>query len=45
VKWTPKEIAHCIECHGPDDMLQSKDGMNHQQGHMNCLLCHGDHSK
>jgi hypothetical protein len=45
-KWTPKpEVAHCIDCHGPDDMEQSLDGMNHQQGHMDCNLCHGDHTK
>jgi hypothetical protein len=52
-KWTPpvwepsKEITHCVTCHGPDDMLQSreKDGMRHQQGHMECLLCHDDHTK
>ena len=22
-----------------------EDGMNHQQGHMECLLCHTDHTK
>jgi hypothetical protein len=50
-KWTPpvwkpaKEIAHCVECHGPDDMWQTGEGMNHQQGHMNCVLCHEDHTK
>jgi len=44
--WTPsKQIEHCVRCHGPDDMAHSKDGMNHQQGHMECLLCHGDHTK
>lgn len=42
-KWAPaKEFAHCVECHGPDG---KKDGMNHQQGHSDCLLCHGDHTK
>jgi len=46
VKWSPsKEIAHCVECHGPDDMWHSKGGMNNQQGHMECLLCHTDHTK
>jgi mono/diheme cytochrome c family protein len=46
VKWTPKkEISHCIDCHGPDDMWHEKGGMNHQQGHMDCLLCHPDHTK
>ena len=50
-KWTPpvwkpsKEIEHCVQCHGPDDMFQTKEGMNHQQGHMECLLCHDDHTK
>jgi len=50
-KWTPpvwrpsKEIAHCVECHGPDDMWQTGEGMNHQQGHMECLMCHADHTK
>jgi mono/diheme cytochrome c family protein len=45
-KWTPKkEFAHCIDCHGPDDMWHTKDGMNHQQGHMDCMLCHQDHTK
>jgi len=50
-RWTPpvwapsKQIEHCVRCHGPDDMAHSKDGMNNQQGHMECLLCHGDHTK
>ena len=45
-KWTPsKEITHCIECHGPEGYLDYKDGMNQQQGHMECLLCHTDHVK
>lgn len=52
-KWTPpvwepsKEIEHCVKCHGPDDMFQTKekDGMRHQQGHMECGLCHDDHTK
>jgi hypothetical protein len=44
--WKPsKGIEHCVQCHGPDDMLQSKEGMNHQQGHMECLMCHKDHTK
>ena len=48
-KWTPpvwkpsKGIEHCISCHGPDTMEHS-DGMNNQQGHMECLMCHGDHT-
>ena len=50
-KWTPpvwkpsKQIEHCVQCHGPDDMWESGEGMNHQQGHMECLLCHRDHTK
>jgi len=48
-KWTPpvwkpsKGIEHCISCHGPDTMEHS-DGMNNQQGHMECLMCHSDHT-
>jgi hypothetical protein len=50
-KWTPpvwkpsKQIEHCVQCHGPDDMWQTTEGMNHQQGHMECLMCHTDHTK
>ena len=44
--WKPsKEIEHCVQCHGPDDMFEPKEGMNHQQGHMECRMCHDDHSK
>jgi hypothetical protein len=44
--WTPpKEIEHCVKCHGPDDMAHSKDGIGNQQGHMDCLLCHEDDTK
>ncbi len=48
-KWTPpvwkpsEEIKHCISCHGPDKM-EHTDGPNNQQGHMECLMCHGDHT-
>lgn len=43
--WKPSEkIEHCIECHGPDNMWHVHDGMNHQQGHMECLMCHSDHT-
>ena len=46
VKWTPSEnIAHCIQCHGPETFPDYTDGMNQQQGHMECLLCHTDHTK
>jgi hypothetical protein len=45
-KWTPSEnIAHCIECHGPETFPEYTGGMNQQQGHMECLLCHTDHTK
>jgi len=50
-KWTPpawkpsKGIEHCLSCHGPDNMEQSTEGMNNQQGHMECLMCHKDHTK
>jgi hypothetical protein len=50
-KWTPPvwkpsaEAAHCIKCHGPDNMEQTGEGMNHQQGHMECRMCHADHTK
>ena len=50
-KWTPpvwkpsEEIQHCVECHGPDNMQHTNTGMNHQQGHMECLMCHDDHTK
>jgi hypothetical protein len=45
-KWEPsKEIKHCIECHGPESYGQYTNGMNQQQGHMECLLCHKDHMK
>jgi hypothetical protein len=50
-KWTPpvwkpsKGIEHCLGCHGPDNVEQSTEGMNNQQGHMECLMCHADHTK
>jgi hypothetical protein len=48
-KWTPpvwvpsKETEHCIRCHGPDTPAQKAKRWN-QQGHMDCLLCHTDHT-
>lgn len=46
MKWTPSEnIAHCVQCHGPETFPDSTDGMNQQQGHMECLLCYMDHTK
>jgi hypothetical protein len=45
-KWQPSdEIAHCVKCHGPDNMMHTNTRMNQQQGHMECLMCHGDHTK
>jgi hypothetical protein len=44
-KWEPsKAITSCIECHSPEEFPNYKDGMNHQQGHMECLPCHVDHT-
>ena len=44
-QWEPSDqIKHCVSCHGPDDMWHTK-GRKSQQGHMECLLCHGDHTK
>ena len=45
-RWEPSaETRHCVECHGPDDMWHNQATMNHQQGHMECLMCHDDHTK
>ena len=45
-KWQPsKEIQHCVACHGPDDMFHTFTSKNSQQGHMECVLCHEDHTK
>ena len=45
-RWQPSEaIQHCVECHGPDDMWHEQASMNHQQGHMECLMCHTDHTQ
>jgi hypothetical protein len=44
--WKPSaETEHCVECHGPDNMQHTNTAMNHQQGHMECMLCHDDHTK
>lgn len=49
-KWTPpawkpsKEVEHCVSCHGPDVPPQKAMSWN-QQGHMNCVMCHSDHTK
>jgi hypothetical protein len=43
--WTPStETAHCSRCHGPDTPTQEAKRWN-QQGHMDCLMCHDDHTK
>lgn len=49
-KWTPpvwkpsKGTEHCVSCHGPD-VGQQKAATWNQQGHMECLMCHSDHTK
>jgi len=49
-KWTPpvwhpsKATEHCVQCHGPDDPEHATEGMNNQMGHMECLMCHADHT-
>ena len=49
-KWTPpawkpaKGVEHCNGCHGPD--VPPNKAMNwNQQGHMECTMCHADHTK
>jgi hypothetical protein len=45
--WKPaKEIWHCVGCHGPDTALAPQKAMKwNQQGHMECVTCHADHTK
>ena len=45
--WKPaKEIWHCVGCHGPDAALAPQKAMKwNQQGHMECVMCHSDHTK
>ena len=49
-KWTPplwkpsKEVEHCVSCHGPSFGTQKAMNWN-QQGHMDCNICHSDHTK
>ena len=49
-KWTPpvwkpsKDGEHCVGCHGPDTSAQKAVKWN-QQGHMECVMCHSDHTK
>ena len=43
--WKPSdEIKHCVQCHSPDTTGHT-GGVNTQQGHMECLMCHDDHMK
>ncbi len=45
-KWEPsEETSHCLKCHGQDDFWPEAPSLNHQQGHMECKLCHTDHTK
>ena len=45
-KWEPSpETVGCVACHGPETYQKYSDGMNQQQGHMECLACHPDHMK
>ena len=42
--WNPSpEAAHCVKCHGPTTPTQKARRWN-QQGHMECLMCHEDHT-
>ena len=42
--WNPsQETDHGIRCHGPDVPTQKVRKCN-QQGHMECLMCHSDHT-
>ena len=42
--WQPsQQIEHCIGCHGPGTPTQKPRRWN-QQGHMECLMCHDDHT-
>jgi len=43
--WKPaKGVEHCVSCHGPDVPPQKAMSWN-QQGHMDCVMCHTDHTK
>ena len=42
--WHPSaETEHCISCHGPATETKKARRWN-QQGHMECLICHEDHT-
>jgi hypothetical protein len=43
--WSPSdETQHCVGCHGPATETKKAFRWN-QQGHMECLSCHEDHTK
>ena len=43
--WEPSAAtAHCVSCHGPSSPKQTAMNWN-QQGHMECGMCHADHTK
>jgi len=43
--WEPsEESAHCARCHGPSSGEQKARKWN-QQGHMECQMCHDDHTQ
>jgi len=49
-RWTPpvwkpsSESEHCVGCHGPDTSKHKAREWN-QQGHLECPMCHDDHTK
>ncbi|MGI9316546.1 MAG: C-GCAxxG-C-C family (seleno)protein [bacterium] len=44
--WKPSdEIRHCVACHSPDDTFHTSTSRDSQQGRMECVLCHDDHTK
>lgn len=44
--WQPAAAnGHCVGCHGPNPATAEEAGLNHQQGHMDCLMCHAEHPK
>jgi hypothetical protein len=50
IHWSPADgpigaTSKSWKCHGSDDMWHDKVSLNNQQGHMDCLLCHTDHTK
>jgi hypothetical protein len=42
--WAPSATTeHCVRCHGPSTATQKSKRWN-QQGHLECLSCHEDHT-